>query len=762
MEADDIQRGIATIMMPRACCPTVMLTLLAIHLLNGDIARGQNASLQSRLEAESVEQLAAEAARFGDPVRGALAFHLTTMNCAKCHEPNASGRRLGPDLSEKRLVEVAHLVESLLHPSAKIREGYESAIVQMGDGRTLLGILVSHDDHEVVLDQIERPEHPLRLNLSEVDQWRIATTSTMPEQLVNQLVDRNQFLDLISYLKAIADGGPAAAASLRPAGLMVLAPLPAYEARIDHRGLIQSLNEAAIQRGAETYRLKCASCHGTVDEEGSMPTSLRFASGQFKHGSDPFTMYLTLTHGYGMMNAQRWMVPQEKYDAIHYIREQILRPHNPSQYVPVTEPYLAGLPKGDTRGPIPKRDQPWAEMDYGPSLNNTIEVSLDGSNIAHKGIAIRLDDDGPGGVESGHCWMLYDHDTMRVAGAWSGQFIDYQGIHFNGVHGRHPRICGDLHLENPTGPGWARPADGSFADERLVGRDGRRYGPLERDWSRFLGLYRFGRKTLLRYTVGSTEILESPRLELVGSQPVFVRTLNIGARTLALNLQVARLAGEKSYRLSSDDLSVAMIGLDETAGERMARQNDSPSGEFAGLVAAVSPPGVATWSWHDKQDLRLTIPAGETPIRLEVRTAACNPNQLASVTNYFRTDSVPADLQPLTRGGPRNWPEVLETAWEPGDDSQPFAVDVLRRPVRNPWSDRLRLTGIDFCDNGHDAVISCLGRQYLAGSRNYGGRGRAGDGNLAADRRRFVSTAGHQDRRRPDLCHLSRPDRETA
>ena len=36
-------------------------------------------------------------------------------------------------------------------------------------------------------------------------------------------------------------------------------------------------------------------------------------------------------------------------------------------------------------------------MDYGPSLNATFEVSDNGSNIANKGIAIRLDA-GQGGI----------------------------------------------------------------------------------------------------------------------------------------------------------------------------------------------------------------------------------------------------------------------------------------------------------------------------------------------------------------------------
>jgi hypothetical protein len=60
------------------------------------------------------------------------------------------------------------------------------------------------------------------------------------------------------------------------------------------------------------------------------------------------------------------LVPSEKYDVIHYLREQMLRPHNPSQYVPVSESLLASLPRGDTRGPAPAADAPWAAMDYGP------------------------------------------------------------------------------------------------------------------------------------------------------------------------------------------------------------------------------------------------------------------------------------------------------------------------------------------------------------------------------------------------------------
>ena len=76
---------------------------------------------------------------------------------------------------------------------------------------------------------------------------------------------------------------------------------------------------------------------------------------------------------------------------------------------------------------------------------------------------------------------LYDHDTLRLAAAWTGQgFIDWNGINFNGQHQVHPRVVGQVHVANPDGPGWANPDDPGAEDRRIVGRDGRRYGPMPR------------------------------------------------------------------------------------------------------------------------------------------------------------------------------------------------------------------------------------------------------------------------------------------
>jgi len=302
--------------------------------------------------------------------------------------------------------------------------------------------------------------------------------------------------------------------------------------------MIRGLDRGALERGRELFERMCVSCHGTHEAEGSLPTSRRFTEQPFRGGSDPYSIYRTLTRGFGMMPPQTWMVPSQKYDVIHYLREAYLREHNPEQYFAVDEAYLEGLPEGSSRGPEPSPLNAWRRMDYGPNQVLTLEVGDDASNFAYKGNAIRLDP-GPGGVAQGRYWMLYDHDTLRVAAAWSGEeFIDWRSIHFDGRHAIHPRVAGELHLQNGTGPGWGRPADGSFVDERLVGRDGRRYGPLDRNWAQYRGMYAHGPDTVLEYTVGGARVLELPGVREVGERVAFTRTFEIGPRAHDLVLQV--------------------------------------------------------------------------------------------------------------------------------------------------------------------------------------------------------------------------------
>ncbi|MFM8218224.1 MAG: DUF6797 domain-containing protein, partial [Planctomycetaceae bacterium] len=455
------------------------------------------------------------------------------------------------------------------------------------------------------------------------------------------LASRQQFLDLVAYLEAIVRGGPRRALELQPnPALYAPASLPAYEQQLDHRGLIAGWDDQTLKQGEAIFRRVCANCHGLDDQPGSLPTALRFASGRFKNGAEPLAMYQTLTRGFGLMPAQSWMVPRQKYAVIQFIRERILRQANPGQYVPVDEAYLASLPAGETFGPQPANIEPWVAMDYGPLLSATIEVGADGTNFAMKGVVQRLDA-GAGGISRGSRFSLFDLDTLRFAAAWQGPeggagFIDWHAILFDGQHGVHPRVTGELVISNSSGPGWANPLDGRWDDPRPLGRDKRPFGPLPRDWARPLGRYRLGSQHVLAYQVGTTLVHErhalgdwspapgpeggsrlSPRAqstpvppgggnrELAGSgqdSAVFVRTFDVWARERPLKLLVAqrRAPAEQLTVVSRPTGScVRLARAEKPHATGVDRPADEPL-RFNGQVCAeFETPPELDWNRHD-------------------------------------------------------------------------------------------------------------------------------------------------------------------
>lgn len=515
-------------------------------------------TLEQHLLAETPAKLAAAARESGDARRGAILFHQVYVGCAKCHSMDGGSNSLGPDLtklSEQKDATDEYVVTSVLKPSADIRKGFESLTVVTTDGRTQTGLLVSRSEDGVVLRDPAADGKSVSIAADQIEETVDSKLSIMPAGIANQLGSRQQFLDLLSYVLQVRDGGVEVARKLQPSPSLIAFTLPEYESHVDHAGLIRKLDDDAFARGHAIYERLCINCHGNKQKPSSLPTALRFAEGKFRSGGDPYAMYRTLTHGFGLMVPQTWMVPQQKYDVIHYIREEYLRDDNAAQYADVTDNYLASLPKGDTFGPEPVEYAPWSDMDYGPSMINTFEVGSDGTNFAHKGIAVRLDP-GPGGIAKGNKWAIFDHDTMRFVAAWTRDpesseagFVNWQGIHFDGRHGTHPRVVGDVQFSNPTGPGWAKPGTADFTDDqRVIGRDDNRYGPLPRDWAKYRGLHSVGDDTIIDYTVGGRRVLERfgavetsvDRGSLTDESPVsarpksqlttvFTRTMSLGA-----------------------------------------------------------------------------------------------------------------------------------------------------------------------------------------------------------------------------------------
>lgn len=640
----------------------VLAATLASGLILGTAHTAEPPTLSQRLLKESTVDLARAAREHGDAGRGAVLFFQPFLTCAKCHDAEL-GTQLGPDLAQAGKEATAeYLVESVLLPSKVIKKGYEPHTVSTLDGRTFLGLVAEEKNGTLILID---PAGGKRISIAtaNIETRTVGKQSLMPDGLANTLSDRQQFLDLVKYLIEAAEGGPRRAKELRPAQTAYI--LPEYEKNLDHVGLIRRLDDKALQRGEAIYTRVCANCHGTKDHPGSLPTSPRFATHTFKNGSDPHSLYRTLTHGYNVMAPQTWMAPRQKYDVIHYLREAYLKPYNPTQYTKIDDAYFVQLPAGTKGefGPAPASVDPWMAMDYGPSLMNTYEVGGPGPNFAYKGIAIRLDA-GAGGVARGRSWALFDHDTLRFAAAWTGDgFIDWKGIHFNGQHQVHPKLIGERQITNPVGPGWADPETGSFKDPRPLGRDQRPYGPLPRPWAKFLGVYAYGDQTVIAYSVGDATILELEGTESNAAKNgvVFTRTLEVGKSSRDL---LARIAPESN--------AVAVVGDNRV-------------------------------SLNTKDGFHiLTIPAAATPTRVKVLMSMGRAEDLTAVVG---TTPAPRPLKPLTEGGPKRWPEVLNSTAILGKSDGPFAVDTFGLPERNPWNALLRLTGFDFFPDGKRMAV---------------------------------------------------------
>ena len=756
-------------------------TAVFLFFFATSVQADQTPTLQDQLVAEGAAKLASAARRDGDPQRGAVVFYQPYLACTKCHSAGLSSIEsgLGPDLTRlEKTITAESLIESVLEPSKVIRKGFEPIVVQLTDGRTVTGLFVEETSDALVLRDISRSGESVTLSKSQIEDRVTSKTSFMPAGQVNVLANRQQFLDLIRYLIEISEGGHERAKRLQPPPSQFAVVRPEYERQIDHAGILSQLNDQAFRRGEAIYLRLCINCHGTKDQPGSLPTSLKFAEGKFKNGHDPFRMYQTLTDGFGFMAPQTWMVPQQKYDVIHYVREAYLKPYNPSQYASIDVAYLAALPKGNTRGPAPSNVEAWSSMNYGPFLAATYEVGRNGQNFAHKGIAVRLDP-GPGGISRGKHWQVFDHDTLRIAAAWSAtskdasNFIDWHGINFDGQHQIHPRVVGHVQFANPTGPAWANPLTGSFEDPRILGRDQKHYGPLPREWGRYRGLYQFGDQVILSYSVGDTDVLEMPGvasvvesqfqsrsdLSKVGSTGVtesdtvsiFTRTFQIGPRSRAMLLKVAtHPAGDASVK------TWEVVGQSKTVSEKLAilSTEQHPTKEGANsipptsgqtptagsderevrIVAGLSPtPAGAKWSGGDDGSLLLSLPVGTESLKfvlsvMATRQVKANPDVLESLVTQ-----PPLDLASLTKGGPRRWPEELQTQILTGPDHGPFAVDVLSIPVNNPWLAQLRMTGFDFFPEGDRiAICSWDGDVWLVS-------GLKGQGDIAGTKRPGVT-----------------------
>jgi quinoprotein glucose dehydrogenase len=137
----------------------------------------------------------------GDAAAGRkVFFEKPEAKCVKCHRIGEAGANVGPALDgigAKQSRE--QILESIISPNARIREGYESVILILKSGGTASGVLKKVTETELVVDSAD--EGTRAINRADVQSRRPAM-SPMPERLW-LVLSRAELRDLVEYLAIV-------------------------------------------------------------------------------------------------------------------------------------------------------------------------------------------------------------------------------------------------------------------------------------------------------------------------------------------------------------------------------------------------------------------------------------------------------------------------------------------------------------------------------------------------------------------------------
>ncbi len=302
----------------------------------------------------------------------------------------------------------------------------------------------------------------------------------------------------------------------------------------------------------------------------------------------------------------------------------------------------------------------WSKGDYGSVISVPIDVAERANkdttdisktvNYVFRGRVISLTSDKKINI-------AYDLDHLRVAGVWTGGYVDYKGASKN----MGPSVKGKILFATKPAPGWAGP-NGQWDDPRP-----HKEGPLPADWAKYRGMYVHGDKVVLAYTVGDTRVLEMPSAFQAPGGVVIVRHFDIQPTKRPLAVLIAH---------------------------------------------SVNDPKVFFHGEH--------LPAGATIETKNGRTVLTLPKHNArSVFSVYALREKPSVSQPAfpldeyVKGGPARFAKVLETQGKRSTRKGAYVADDLTPPWDNSWRSRLKFGALDFFDDGRAAIATWDGDVWI-------------------------------------------------
>lgn len=127
-------------------------------------------------------------------------------NCVACHKNGDLGVAIGPDLTklDPKMTSI-EILTSLLEPSKKIEEKYQTYQILTEDGQALSGMILkeSTDSIELIENPLAKAE-PVVISKDDIMERKKSPVSIMPKGLLDKLT-REEILDLMAFLIARGD-----------------------------------------------------------------------------------------------------------------------------------------------------------------------------------------------------------------------------------------------------------------------------------------------------------------------------------------------------------------------------------------------------------------------------------------------------------------------------------------------------------------------------------------------------------------------------
>jgi quinoprotein glucose dehydrogenase len=184
------------------CPPELQIEVLDAAAKSSDATLvGRQKQIVDKLGSEGPITQYAQCLSGGDVARGKLIFETNdTLACRRCHSTKQGELLVGPNLANiGNQRKPAEILESIVSPNAKISEGFESTVLELDSGKTVVGI-VRHEDRSRI-ELVDAEGKTIFIDPAAVEN-RLKGKSAMPDKLTEHM-SRRELRDVVAYLSQL-------------------------------------------------------------------------------------------------------------------------------------------------------------------------------------------------------------------------------------------------------------------------------------------------------------------------------------------------------------------------------------------------------------------------------------------------------------------------------------------------------------------------------------------------------------------------------